>query len=136
MCVASEWSEFGECDAECDGFGQMTRNRECACPEGADEDDEECGCGLVHCSSKTIKFFCYRIFNNYFSELTECKSCQGKPCNCWGEWAPWSPCDGPCGAGTRKRVSENICDEGAEPKIEEEECEEIRKYSYFEALYI
>ncbi|CBY23415.1 unnamed protein product [Oikopleura dioica] len=103
MCVASEWSEFGECDAECDGFGQMTRNRECACPEGADEDDEECGCG----------------------ELTECKSCQGKPCNCWGEWAPWSPCDGPCGAGTRKRVSENICDEGAEPKIEEEECEEI-----------
>ncbi|CAG5109987.1 Oidioi.mRNA.OKI2018_I69.chr2.g4444.t2.cds [Oikopleura dioica] len=103
MCVASEWSEFGECDAECDGFGQMTRSRECACPEGADEDDEECGCG----------------------ELTECKSCQGKPCNCWGEWAPWSPCDGPCGGGVRTRESQNICDEGVEPKIEEEECEEI-----------
>lgn len=56
MCVASEWSEFGECDAECDGFGQMTRSRECACPEGADEDDEECGCGSVKIILSIIYF--------------------------------------------------------------------------------
>ena len=82
-----------------------------------------------------IKFFFYLFFKISFSELTECKSCQGKPCNCWGEWAPWSPCDGPCGGGKRTRESQNICDEGAEPKIEEEECEEIRKYSIFEGLF-
>ena len=34
VCEAGEWAEWGECEAECGEYGQMTRTREVNCPEG------------------------------------------------------------------------------------------------------
>lgn len=100
-CTPEPWGDWSECDAECDGIGQIKRSRDCSCPEGVDQDDEECGC----------------------DGTTACETCYGKPCSCPAEDAEWTPCDGPCGGGIRTKTIHDPCANTTE--IETEKCEEI-----------
>ena len=108
MCVPGEWSEFGECEAECDQAGQQFRHRDCECPpELGDDVPEDCDCG----------------------PLEECKTCMGAPCSCPGDWEEWGPCDGMCGSGYRERIKKDPCafdanGNPAPPQVETESCGE------------
>ena len=87
-------------------FSQMFRYRECDCPDGVSEEDEECGC-----------------------DTSECETCKGPPCSCLGDWSEWTPCDGECGGGKRTRERNDPCVPDFVPEVETEMCEEKREYT-------
>uniref|UniRef100_UPI00193A61B8 uncharacterized protein LOC120335429 n=1 Tax=Styela clava TaxID=7725 RepID=UPI00193A61B8 len=122
----SDWSEWSDCDAQCDG-GSQTRSRTCiggtvgdigcrgrrrqsrGCNEGECTHwsawnswsicDVECGRGTRSRSRTCIE----GVFGICEGEADVTESCFVGQCASWNDWAPWTSCSASCGSGSRTR---------------------------------
>ena len=99
-CAPGPWSDWSECEGECEELGEKTRNREWLC-NGPEEPVDV--------------------------ELSEKEPCQTgecpKECN-WAGWCEFSECSATCGPGTKSRSRKCYCErKGQSVPPEEGDCE-------------
>ncbi|CAD7963513.1 unnamed protein product [Amoebophrya sp. A25] len=93
-CMFSEWTSYGDCDAECNGVKDRTRMITTTASGGGKA-----------CSGSTKEITSCNVPGDGYSEWGE--ACKHPPADCvLSEWSYWSDCSSECEGGTQVRTRE------------------------------